>query len=79
MVSAADMLLAEMVLFYCTFVALKARNTLTVQVHPGEYKLQREKRLFQAYVCIYIYTWIFGAVLALARLTDGHSHQANHR
>ncbi|KAK4207321.1 hypothetical protein QBC37DRAFT_97120 [Rhypophila decipiens] len=40
----------EMVLFYCTFVALKARNTLTVQVHPSEYKLQREKRLFQAQI-----------------------------
>jgi hypothetical protein len=39
-----------MVLFYCTFVALKARNTLTVQIHPDEYKLTREKRLFQAYV-----------------------------
>jgi hypothetical protein len=37
-----------MVLFYCTFVALKARNTLTVQMHPDEYKLAREKRLFQA-------------------------------
>ncbi|KAK3330280.1 hypothetical protein B0H66DRAFT_611683 [Apodospora peruviana] len=40
----------EMVLFYCTFVALKARNTLTVQVHPGEFRLQREKRLFQAQI-----------------------------
>lgn len=39
-----------MVLFYCTFVALKARNMLTIQIHPNEYKLQREKRLFQAYV-----------------------------
>jgi hypothetical protein len=39
-----------MVLFYCTFVALKARNLLTVQVHPNEFKLRREKRLFQAYV-----------------------------
>lgn len=39
-----------MVLFYCTFVALKARNTLTVQMHPDEYKLAREKRLFQAQV-----------------------------
>lgn len=37
-----------MVLFYCTFVALKARNMLTVQIHPTEFKLQREKRLFQA-------------------------------
>ncbi|KAK3695214.1 hypothetical protein B0T22DRAFT_508272 [Podospora appendiculata] len=40
----------EMVLFYCSFVALKARNTLTVQVHPLEFKLQREKRLFQAQI-----------------------------
>jgi len=39
-----------MVLFYCTFVALKARNMLTVQIHPNEFKLQREKRLFQAFV-----------------------------
>lgn len=37
-----------MVLFYSTFVSLKARNTLTVQIHPDEYKLGREKRLFQA-------------------------------
>ncbi len=42
----------KMVLFYCTFVALKARNTLTVQMHPDEYKLSREKRLFQAYVLL---------------------------
>jgi hypothetical protein len=41
---------AEMVLFYCTFVALKARNPLTTAMNPNEYKLQREKRLFQAYV-----------------------------
>lgn len=40
----------EMVLFYCTFVSLKARNTLTVQVSPEEYKLGREKRLFQAQI-----------------------------
>ncbi|KAK0628124.1 hypothetical protein B0T17DRAFT_486231 [Bombardia bombarda] len=40
----------QLVLFYCTFVALKARNTLTVQVHPAEFKLQREKRLFQAQI-----------------------------
>ncbi|KAH8889487.1 hypothetical protein GQ53DRAFT_216495 [Thozetella sp. PMI_491] len=40
----------EMVLFYCTFVSLKARNTLTVQVSPEEYKLSREKRLFQAQI-----------------------------
>jgi hypothetical protein len=39
-----------MALFYCTFVALKARNLLTVQIHPDEFQLRREKRLFQAYV-----------------------------
>jgi hypothetical protein len=39
-----------MVLFYCTFVALKARDRLTVDMHPEEHKLSREKRLFQAYV-----------------------------
>ncbi|ESA43993.1 uncharacterized protein NCU09994 [Neurospora crassa OR74A] len=40
----------EMVLFYCTFVALKARNRLTVQINPTEFQLQREKRLFQAQI-----------------------------
>ncbi|KAK4245621.1 hypothetical protein C7999DRAFT_42840 [Corynascus novoguineensis] len=40
----------EMVLFYCTFVALKARNLLTVQIHPNEFQLRREKRLFQAQI-----------------------------
>ncbi|KAK3397688.1 hypothetical protein B0T20DRAFT_354485 [Sordaria brevicollis] len=40
----------EMVLFYCTFAALKARNRLTVQIHPSEFQLQREKRLFQAQI-----------------------------
>lgn len=39
-----------MALFCCTFVALKARNLLTVQIHPNEFQLRREKRLFQAYV-----------------------------
>jgi hypothetical protein len=42
----------EMALFYCTFVALKARNLLTVQIHPDEFQLRREKRLFQAYVAM---------------------------
>lgn len=41
-----------MALFYCTFVALKARNLLTVQIRPDEFHLRREKRLFQAYVAI---------------------------
>jgi hypothetical protein len=40
----------EMALFCCTFVALKARNLLTVQIHPNEFQLRREKRLFQAQI-----------------------------
>ncbi|KAL2154119.1 hypothetical protein VTH82DRAFT_2795 [Thermothelomyces myriococcoides] len=40
----------KMVLFYCTFVALKARSLLTVQIHPDEFRLRREKRLFQAQI-----------------------------
>ncbi|KAL2128184.1 hypothetical protein VTI74DRAFT_9546 [Chaetomium olivicolor] len=40
----------EMVLFYCTFLALKARNLLTVQIHPNEFHLRRERRLFQAQI-----------------------------
>ncbi len=41
-----------MVLFYCTFVALKARSLSTIQIRPDEFQLHREKRLFQAYVRI---------------------------
>lgn len=40
----------ELVLFHCTFIALKARNNLTVNMDPREYKFPNEKRLFQAYV-----------------------------
>jgi hypothetical protein len=38
-----------MVLLHCTFLALKARNVLTVQIDSREYSLKRERRLFQAY------------------------------
>lgn len=40
----------EMVLFYCVFLVLKARNILTVSLHPEEYLLSRERRLFQAQI-----------------------------
>lgn len=40
----------ELVLFHCTFIALKARNSLTVSMDPREYKFPNEKRLFQACV-----------------------------
>lgn len=40
----------EMVLFHSTFVSLKARNALTVNVRVDEYKLAGERRLFQACV-----------------------------
>lgn len=60
-----------MVLFYCTFVALKARNMLTIQIHPNEFKLQREKRLFQA--CV---SHCAGSSPALgSRLADRNAHR----
>ncbi|KAF6836609.1 hypothetical protein CPLU01_03644 [Colletotrichum plurivorum] len=43
-------LLFELVLFHCTFVSLKARNTLTVSMNAREFKLSGEKRLFQAQI-----------------------------
>lgn len=41
---------AEMALFHCTFLSLKARNNRTVQLSPDEYNLRSERKLFQAYV-----------------------------
>ncbi|KAK9780940.1 hypothetical protein AB5N19_07416 [Seiridium cardinale] len=38
----------EMVLFYCTFVCLKTRSIRLVDVHPMEYVLRKEEKLFQA-------------------------------
>ena len=38
----------ELVLFQCTFVALKAKSYRTINVHPDEYEVQGENRLFQA-------------------------------
>jgi hypothetical protein len=35
---------------YCTFLALKAHNDLTVEMGPGEYTPAQERKLFQAYV-----------------------------
>lgn len=40
----------DLVLFHCTFIALKARNNLTVNMDPQEYKFPNEKRLFQAQI-----------------------------
>ncbi|KAL2758856.1 hypothetical protein ACRALDRAFT_2040926 [Sodiomyces alcalophilus JCM 7366] len=40
----------EMVLFHSTFVSLKARNALTLDVKVNEYKLAGERRLFQAQI-----------------------------
>ncbi|KAG7151257.1 hypothetical protein HYQ46_012980 [Verticillium longisporum] len=40
----------EMILFHCTFMSLKAWNTLTIQISPKEYKLSSERRLFQAQI-----------------------------
>lgn len=33
---------------YCTFLALKSRNTLTIQLGTKEYTLKGERKLFQA-------------------------------
>ncbi|KAI1116852.1 hypothetical protein F5Y14DRAFT_35494 [Nemania sp. NC0429] len=40
----------ELVLFYCTFVCLKARSEWTQKVDSREFKISREKRLFQAQI-----------------------------
>ncbi|KAI1494382.1 hypothetical protein F5X96DRAFT_676516 [Biscogniauxia mediterranea] len=49
-VSLAFITWEEMVLFYCTFLVLKARSPRTIDVHPDEYALRKEKRLFQAQI-----------------------------
>ncbi|KAH0528121.1 hypothetical protein TsFJ059_003023 [Trichoderma semiorbis] len=38
----------ELILMYCTFLALKSRNTLTIQLGTKEYTLKGERKLFQA-------------------------------
>ncbi|KAL9484786.1 hypothetical protein ACSS6W_003575 [Trichoderma asperelloides] len=38
----------ELILMYCTFLALKSRNALTVQLATKEYALKGEHKLFQA-------------------------------
>jgi hypothetical protein len=38
----------ELVLMYCTFVSLKAFNTLTISISITEHQLRSEKKLFQA-------------------------------
>ncbi|KAI1373694.1 hypothetical protein F4677DRAFT_215344 [Hypoxylon crocopeplum] len=40
----------EMVLFYCTFLCLRVRSQLTVNVNPNEFQLRKERRLFQAQI-----------------------------
>lgn len=41
-------MLTELILMYCTFLALKSRNALTVQLATKEYALKGERKLFQA-------------------------------
>ncbi|KAI0125493.1 hypothetical protein BJ170DRAFT_684761 [Xylariales sp. AK1849] len=57
----------KMILFYCTFICLKARSIETVDVNPTEFNLRKEKRLFQASV---------SALCAndLQILDDGYNH-----
>ncbi|PSR77664.1 hypothetical protein BD289DRAFT_463552 [Coniella lustricola] len=40
----------ELVLFYCTFTALKACNPLMPTIRPSEYQLDGEKELFMAHI-----------------------------
>ncbi|KAL7627895.1 hypothetical protein AAE478_002090 [Parahypoxylon ruwenzoriense] len=40
----------EMVLFYCTFLCLRVRSQLTLNVRSTEFQLRKERRLFQARV-----------------------------
>ncbi|OTB15944.1 hypothetical protein K445DRAFT_104698 [Daldinia sp. EC12] len=40
----------EMVLFYCTFLCLRVRSQLTLNVNPAEFRLRKERRLFQAQI-----------------------------
>ncbi|KAI8962230.1 hypothetical protein F5Y11DRAFT_357102 [Daldinia sp. FL1419] len=40
----------EMVLFYCTFLCLRVRSRLTLNVNPAEFHLRKERRLFQAQI-----------------------------
>ncbi|RDW66154.1 hypothetical protein BP6252_09789 [Coleophoma cylindrospora] len=37
----------KMVLFHCTFVSLKARSPYTFAMHPDDYRLGNERRLFR--------------------------------
>lgn len=41
-------ILTELILMYCTFLALKSRNALTVQLATKEYAPKGERKLFQA-------------------------------
>lgn len=40
--------MAELILFYCAFITLKARHPLTVGIDPMEFKLKGEQPLFRA-------------------------------
>ena len=40
-----------MILFYCSFLALKAHSPRTFNMNPDEFRVVGEKLLFQAYVC----------------------------
>ncbi|TIC93649.1 hypothetical protein CH35J_009330 [Colletotrichum higginsianum] len=40
----------ELTLFHCTFVSLKARNTMTIDINASEFRLSGEKKTFQAQI-----------------------------
>ncbi|EHK16854.1 uncharacterized protein TRIVIDRAFT_163085 [Trichoderma virens Gv29-8] len=59
----------ELILMYCTFLALKSRNTLTVQLATKEYALKGERKLFQG--CILDCGYKHALIVYEDRLTGG--------
>ncbi|KAK5990524.1 hypothetical protein PT974_08793 [Cladobotryum mycophilum] len=59
----------ELILTYCTFLALKARNDLTLQLGAKEYALRGERKLFQA--CILDDGFKHSLIVYEDRLTGG--------
>ena len=66
----------EMVLFHCCFGGLKGQNAMTLEVDMDEYKVNGERRLFQAYVLYPTMTpclgWPPSNHGALSQIIDDH-------
>jgi hypothetical protein len=62
----------ELVLFYYTFVSLKARSLLLVDIHPREFILRKETKHFQAYGLFLFFLSFFFPLFLLC-----FSHESN--